>query len=63
MSNDFEDKLDDIRVRLYEKSKDLSGEDFINQMNSKARVAAEQFGFTIIASANDSGPHRKKTAI
>ena len=63
MMNDFENELDNIRVSLYEKSKDLSQEVFISQMNAQARVIAEQFGFTIIASVNDAEPPKRKTAI
>jgi DICT domain-containing protein len=54
MTNDFEDQLDKIRVRLNENSKDLSREDFVKQMNTRARKIAKQYGMSIIASADEA---------
>ena len=50
MVYDFEDKLDEIRVNLYEKSKNLSREEFVRQLNERAQIIANQYGLTIIAS-------------
>ena len=54
MTNDFESQLDKIRVSLNEKSKGLSREDFVIQMNMRAREVAKHYGMSIITRANEA---------
>jgi len=62
MMNDFENELDQIRVDLYEKSKDLSPDEFVKQMNDRASRVASQYGFSIVSSA-DGANRTKKIAL
>jgi len=62
MKLNFEDQLDEIRVKLYEQSKDLSREDFVKGINARGRAIAEQYNMTVIRSAADA-PRQKKAAL
>ena len=62
MKYDFETQLDEIRVELYEQSKDLSGEDFVKGINARGRAIARRYGMTVIRSATDT-PRRGKIAL
>ena len=44
----FENQLDDIRIKLYEETKDLDKFNIISTVNSHARKIAQEFGIKII---------------
>ena len=44
---DFESQLDEIRVKLYEETKDLTKEDVIKKVNSNCKKIAKEFGIKI----------------
>ena len=44
---DFENQLDEIRIQLYEETKELCKEDIIKNVNYHAQKIAHDFGFTI----------------
>jgi len=52
MMNKCEVEVDKIRLELYEETKKLTREERIHRSKENARKLAEQFGFTIVASAN-----------
>ncbi|GHV23247.1 hypothetical protein AGMMS49959_15840 [Planctomycetales bacterium] len=58
-TTNFEDRLDEIRVSLYEESKHLDGAAFVEWINAQARGVAAEYGFTIVKSAAES--RRRKT--
>jgi len=52
--NNFEDQLDVIRIKLYEKTKEMDKEDIINDVNSHAKKIAQEFGIEIISTVSES---------
>jgi hypothetical protein len=44
----FEDWLDEIRIRMYEETKNMSNADIGKLISGSARAAAEEYGFQII---------------
>jgi len=42
--NDFENQLDDIRIKLYEETKEMSKEEIIRNVNANAQKIAREFG-------------------
>jgi hypothetical protein len=48
MAYNFEDEIDEIRIKLYEKYKDCGKEEFVNGINERARVVAEKYGIIIV---------------
>jgi hypothetical protein len=50
MTDKFEQQLDEIRIAIYEETKDMSPEEFVNAINESGRKVAEEFGFTIVKS-------------
>jgi hypothetical protein len=49
---DFENWLDEIRVKLYEQTKNLREEDVIKAVNADAERIAAQYGFSIVKAAS-----------
>ena len=45
--NDFENQLDEIRIRLFEETNKMDKEDIIRTVNSHARIIACKFGINI----------------
>ena len=45
--NNFEDQLDEIRVKLYEETKEMNREDIIRNVNAHAQKIANEFGIKI----------------
>ncbi|MCL2478715.1 MAG: hypothetical protein FWF22_04390 [Treponema sp.] len=50
---DFENELDEIRIKLYEETKDLDTVDIINKVNSHAQKIANEFGFKICTTIDE----------
>jgi len=48
MVSDFENQIDDIRVEIYERTKDLANNEAANSTNDNARRVAEQHGIKIV---------------
>ena len=45
--NNFEDQLDEIRVKLYEETKKMNREDIIKNVNAHVQKIANEFGIKI----------------
>jgi hypothetical protein len=45
--NNFEDQLDEIRINLYEETKEMDKEEIIRAVNSHAQKIAHEFGIII----------------
>ena len=45
--NNFENQLDDIRIKLYEETKDMAKEEIIENVNAHAKKIAKEFGIII----------------
>jgi hypothetical protein len=61
MTNDFEDKLDAIRVGMYEQMKDLPQDEALALLNGNAKKLADEFGFTIVKDADEPIRPQAKT--
>jgi hypothetical protein len=48
--NTIEDEIDEIRIDLYEKTKNMSLEQFQDYFSTRAEIAAKKYGFTIARS-------------
>lgn len=60
MTNDFEIRLDEIRIELYEKTKMLRKEDAVAAINDSGRKIAEKYGIAVTKSLSDlSGSGRR----
>ena len=44
---DFEKQLDEIRIKLYEETKNMDKADIINSVNSHAQKIAQEFGINV----------------
>ena len=53
MSN-CEAGIDATRLKLYEETKNMTTDQRIARVNNKAQKLAEEFGFTIVPSANSN---------
>lgn len=49
--NTIEREINNVRLRIYEETRDLSVEQRVNRVNQIAEDAAKKYGFKIIASA------------
>ena len=49
----IEQEVNEIRLRIYEETKDMTYEEFNEYFRMKGEAAAKKYGFKIIASAND----------
>ena len=45
--NDFENQLDEIRIKLYEDTKNMDKFDIIGTVNSHAQIIGQEFGINI----------------
>ena len=52
MMNRCEAEIDAIRIKLYEKTKDLTKEEQDKRLRDKGQKLAAEFGFTIVPSAD-----------
>jgi len=52
--NNFEDQLDEIRIRLYEETKEMNKEDIIRNVNAHAQRVAYEFGIKIETRDNEA---------
>ena len=52
MMNKCEAEVDAIRLQLYEETKSLTKEERIKRSRENAQKLSEEFGFTIVPSAN-----------
>ena len=52
MMNRCEADIDAIRLQLYEETKNLSQDERMKRSRDNARKLADEFGFTIVPSAN-----------
>jgi hypothetical protein len=46
--NNFEDQLDEIRINLYEETKEMDKEEIIRTVNSHAKKVVREFGITVL---------------
>jgi len=51
--NHFENLLDEIRIKLYEETKEMAKEDIINSVNTRAQKVAHEFGIEIVKPINE----------
>jgi hypothetical protein len=56
MAYNFEDEIDSIRIKLYEKYKGCSNEEFVNGINTRAKAVAEKYGITIVKREREASP-------
>ena len=52
MMNRCEAEIDAIRLQLYEETKNLTKEERSKRLRDRTQKLAEEFGFTIVPSAN-----------
>jgi len=52
MMNRCEAEIDAIRLKLYEETKHMTTDERVKRVNDRAKKLAEEFGFTIVQSAN-----------
>ena len=52
--NNFENQLDEIRIKLYEETKDMNKEDIIRNVNTNAQKIAYEFGIKIERKINEN---------
>jgi pyruvate formate-lyase activating enzyme-like uncharacterized protein len=45
--NNFEDQLDEIRINLYEETKEMDKKEIIKTVNSHAKKIAHEFGIIV----------------
>lgn len=48
--NKIEQEIDDIRVNIYEKTKNMSDHEFLNYFKKRGEEAAQKYGFQIARS-------------
>ena len=51
--NDFENELDEIRIKLYEETRGVDTKEIINSVNSHARSIAYEFNINIKNTINE----------
>ena len=61
-SNPVEDELDAIRIRIYEKTKDMSSEEQVAYFNNRAREVMAQLGLNgnFVAAPIIKGPEKSQ---
>jgi pyruvate formate-lyase activating enzyme-like uncharacterized protein len=59
--NNFEDQLDEIRIKLYEETKGMSRDEIIKSINSSAQTIADKYGIPIIKSMSEQ--YSQKTTV
>ncbi|MDR1872153.1 MAG: hypothetical protein LBS60_09620 [Deltaproteobacteria bacterium] len=50
--NSFEDEINHIRLKIYEETKNLSGQKFHDYFRIPAEAAAKKYGFKIVDSVD-----------
>ncbi|MCL1807209.1 MAG: hypothetical protein FWG31_05860 [Oscillospiraceae bacterium] len=58
MKKDFEHQLDEIRVGLHERTKDMTNSDAVRVTNENAKKIAEQYGIVLTKGATDTPDKR-----
>jgi hypothetical protein len=56
--NNIEQEVDQIRLRIYEKTKDMTPAQLTAYYRKSGEASAKKYGFKIVASANEQ--HRRK---
>lgn len=56
MTNDFENRLDETRIELYEKTKMLRKEEAVTAINDSGRKTAEKYGIAVVKAAPHCPP-------
>jgi hypothetical protein len=59
--NNFEDQLDEIRIKLYEETKGMSRDEIIDSINLSAQTIADKYGIHIIKSMSEQ--YSQKTTV
>lgn len=52
--NNFENQLDEIRIKLYEETKEMAKEEIIRHVNTHANKIAKEFGIIIETSGSEN---------
>jgi len=52
--DNFENQLDEIRIKLYEETKEMDTEDIIRNVNARAQKIAYEFGIKIEKRVNEN---------
>ena len=52
-ANTIEQEIDQIRLQIFEKIKDMTPEQHIEYYKKSGEASAKKYGFTIVASANE----------
>jgi hypothetical protein len=50
--NNYEDEFDEIRIQLYEETKNLDKASLVEMVNSNAKKIADKFGIKIVKNSN-----------
>ena len=61
-TNTFEDELDEIRVKLYEETKDMTDEEHVTYIKSLAAPILKEYGLQTLNQIKADG-QRKKEAV
>jgi len=49
--SEIEDEIDDIRLRIYEETKDLTDEQYVERVRKIGEEAAKKYGLQIVSRA------------
>jgi hypothetical protein len=55
INNSIDDEINKIRIDLYEKTKNMSLEEFQDYFSTRAEVTAKKYGFTIAKPLESKG--------
>jgi len=58
-SNTIEQEINQIRLRIYEETKDMTIQERMERLNSIVEAAQKEFGFKRIANAREKLPERQ----
>jgi len=61
--NTIEDEIDNIRLRIYEETKNMTVAQRVERTVKIGEVLARQYGFTIVASAKSQEINENKTNV
>lgn len=61
MINNFENQLDEIRIELYERTKNMKKEDAVAVINMNGKKIAEKYGITVVKTTPFLPKTTKKT--
>ena len=51
--NTIEQEINQIRVRIYEETKDMTAEERVKRVNRIGEAAAKKYGFRVVADAKE----------